>query len=63
MVAEGFTLVRAHGVRPGGAKSDEPIAVHLVERTAIAAFVAERRSAGVAVDSKLLLLLAADLLA
>lgn len=62
MVAEGFTLVRAHGVRPGGAKSDEPIAVHLVERRRIAQFVAERRADGVAVDAKLLLLLGGELL-
>lgn len=62
MVAEGFTLVRAHGVRHGGEKSDEPIAVHLVERANIAHFVADRRAEGVAVDAKLLLLLAPSLI-
>ena len=62
MVAEGFTLVRAHGVRPGGEKSDEPIDVHLVERERIAEFVAAKRSEGVAMDTKLLLLLAPTLL-
>lgn len=63
MVAEGFVLVRAHGVMPGGTKSDEPIRVHLVERANIARFVADRRAAGAAVDVKLLVLLSADLLA
>ena len=62
MVAEGFTLVRAHGVREGGEKSDEPIAVHLVEREKIADFVADKRKEGIAVDSKLLLLLGGSLL-
>ena len=62
MVAEGFTLVRAHGVRPGGRKSDEPITVHLVERERIARFVADKRREGVAIDTKLLLLLAPALL-
>lgn len=61
MVAEGFTLVRAHGVRPGGEKSDEPIEVHLVERERIAEFVAEKRREGLAMDTKLLLLLAPSL--
>lgn len=58
MVAESFTLVRAHGVRKvgeGGGTGDEDIAVHLVERSQIPAFVAARRSEGVAVDVKLLL--------
>lgn len=62
MVAESFTLVRVHGVRPGGRKSDEPIIVHLVKRDDIGPFVAERRAAGIAVDAKLLLLLAPDFL-
>lgn len=62
MVAEGFTLVRAHGVEPGGEKSDEPITVHLVERSSIAQFVAARRAEGVAMDAKLLLLLGGSLL-
>ena len=62
MVAEGFTLVRMTGVAPGGAKSEEDIAVHLVERDRISAFVAECREEGIAIDVKLLLLLAADML-
>ena len=66
MTSEGFTLVRAHGVTrigDGGGNEDEEIEVHLVERERVAAFVAERRAAGVAIDAKLLLLLAGALLA
>ena len=65
MVTEGFTLVRAHDivkVGDGGGAGDEDITVHLVPRTEIAAFVAARRAAGVAVDVKMLLLLADTLL-
>jgi ADP-ribose pyrophosphatase len=62
MVAEGFDLVRAHGVRPCGTAAEEGIAVHLVERERIADFVDERRAAGVAIDVKLMLLLAGSLL-
>ena len=62
MVAEGYTLVRAHGVRPGGTKSDEDIDVHLVAPDEVAGFIAARRAEGLAIDTKLLLLLAGDLL-
>jgi ADP-ribose pyrophosphatase len=62
MVAEGFHLVRAHGVRPCGSPVEEGIEVHLVERERIAEFVAERRAAGVAIDVKLILLLAKSVL-
>ena len=62
MVAEGYTLVRAHGVRPGGAKSEEAIDVHLVAPADMAAFIAAKRDEGLAVDTKLLLLLAGALL-
>jgi ADP-ribose pyrophosphatase len=58
MVAESFTLVRAHGVRKvgdGGGTEHEDIAVHLVARNELPAFVRKRRDAGVAVDVKLLL--------
>jgi ADP-ribose pyrophosphatase len=58
MVAESFTLVRAHGVRKvgdGGGTEHEDIAVHLVARDELPAFVRKRRDAGVAVDVKLLL--------
>ncbi len=65
MSAEGFTLLRAEGltrVGEGGGIAGEDIEVHLVPRAEIASFVAERRRAGVAMDAKLLLLLAADFL-
>ena len=62
MVAEGFDLVRAHGVRPCGKPVEEGIEVHLVGRERIAEFVEERRAAGVAIDVKLLLLLAGAIL-
>ena len=58
MVAESFTLVRAHGVRKigaGGGNEHEDISVHLVAREDIPAFVQSRRDAGSAVDVKLLL--------
>jgi ADP-ribose pyrophosphatase len=57
MVAESFTLVRAHGVRKvgeGGGTHEEDITVHLVARQDIPAFVEQRRAAGSAVDVKLL---------
>lgn len=58
LLAESFTLVRAHGVRKigeGGGTEHEDIEVHLVPRADIAAFVESRRRDGVAVDVKLLL--------
>ncbi len=58
MVAESFTLVRAHGVRKvgdGGGTEHEDITVHLVARDDIPAFVEQRRKAGCAIDVKLLL--------
>ena len=60
MVAESFTLVRAHGVRrvgEGGGTEHEDIAVHLVAREDIPAFIQKRREAGTAIDVKLLLFL------
>ena len=60
MVAESFTLVRAHGVSrigDGGGTEHEDIAVHLVAREDIPDFIKQRRAAGVAVDVKLLLFL------
>ena len=65
MASEGFTLVRAHGlakIGAGGGTAHEEIEVILVERSDIAAFVAARRAAGVAIDVKLLLLLGGALL-
>ncbi|MGN6156174.1 MAG: NUDIX hydrolase [Sphingomicrobium sp.] len=58
MVAESFTLVRAHGVRKigdGGGNEHEDITVHLVARQDIPAFIQERRDSGAAIDVKLLL--------
>jgi ADP-ribose pyrophosphatase len=63
MVAEGFTLVRAHGLRrigEGGGNEHEEIEVHLVPRAEIAAFVATKRGEGCAIDVKMLLLLGQD---
>ena len=62
MVAEGFDMVRAHNVRPCGRPVEDGIEVHLVERERVADFVAERRATGVAIDTKLLLLLANSIL-
>jgi ADP-ribose pyrophosphatase len=64
MVAEGFTLVRAHGLRrigEGGGTEHEQIEVHLVPRAEIPAFVAKKRGEGCAIDVKMLLLLGPDL--
>lgn len=66
MVAEGFTLVRAHGLRrisDGGGNEHEEIEVHLVPRGEIPAFVERKRAEGYAIDVKLLLLLASSFLA
>ena len=62
MVAEGYTLVRANGVRPGGTKVEDDIDVHLVAPEEVASFIAAKRAEGLAIDTKLLLLLASDLL-
>jgi ADP-ribose pyrophosphatase len=67
MLSESFTLVRAEQVRRigegGGVPGEEEIVVHLVPKAELADFVAARRTAGVAVDVKLLLPLAPFLLA
>ena len=65
MSSEGFTLLRAEGltrVGEGGGVAGEDIQVHRVGLEAVAAFAAGRGADGVAMDSKLLLLLAGDLL-
>lgn len=66
MLSESFTLVRAHDLRRvgtgGGVAGEEDIIVHLVPRAELADFVAAKRSAGVAMDVKLLLPLAPFLL-
>lgn len=65
MVSEGFTLVRAHDltrIGDGGGTGDEDITVHRVPRRDIAAFVANKRADGVAIDVKMLVLLSGALL-
>ena len=65
MVLEGFTLVRAHGLRKvgdGGGNEHEEIEVHLVSRAEISGFVERKRAEGAAIDTKLLLLLADEFL-
>ena len=65
MVAEGFTLVRARGLRrvgEGGGNDHEEIEVHLVPRDDIPAFVERKQAEGCAIDTKMLLLLAGDIL-
>jgi ADP-ribose pyrophosphatase len=60
MLAESFTLVRAHDVRrigDGGGDENEDINVHLVARTDIPAFLEEKRAQGFAIDVKLLIFL------
>ena len=60
MLAEAFTIVRAHGVRKvgeGGGNHSEDIAVHLVPRAEVQNFIEQKRAEGIGVDAKLLLLL------
>ncbi len=64
MTSECFTLVRASGltrVGEGGGDSDENITVHRVALAEVPAFVAARRAAGVAIDTKMLLILAGSI--
>lgn len=61
MVSESFTLMRAEGlekVGDGGGVPGEEIEVYRVKLDEIAAFVTARRAEGIAIDVKLLLLLA-----
>jgi ADP-ribose pyrophosphatase len=65
MSSEGFTLLRAEGltrVGEGGGVGGEDIAVHKVALEDVPAFVAQKRSEGVAIDVKLLLLLGSAIL-
>jgi len=60
MVSEGFTLVRAHGVRrvgEGGGTEHEEIIVHLVARADIPNFLEQKRADGFGIDVKLLIFL------
>ncbi|MDQ2891969.1 MAG: NUDIX hydrolase [Pseudomonadota bacterium] len=65
MTSEHFTLVVASGldkIADGGGVAGEDITVHRVAIGEIAAFVAAKRRAGVAIDAKLLMLLGSDIL-
>jgi len=65
MVSESFTLLRAEGltkVSDGGGVEGEDIVVHRVPIDAVGAFVAAKRAEGCAIDVKLLLLLAGEML-
>jgi len=60
MLSEGFTLVRAHGVRrigEGGGDEHEDIVVHLVARADIPNFLEQKRAEGFGIDVKLLMFL------
>jgi ADP-ribose pyrophosphatase len=60
MVAESFTLVRAHGVRrigEGGGDAHEDINVHFVARADIPNFLEQKRAEGFGIDVKLLIFL------
>lgn len=66
MVSESFTLVRASElirVGDGGGDEQENITVHRVPLGNVASFVAAKRAAKIAIDVKLLLLLAASIIA
>jgi ADP-ribose pyrophosphatase len=59
MLSEGFTLVRAHGVRKvgeGGGDENEDINVHLVARADIPNFIEQKRAEGFGIDVKLLII-------
>ncbi|HSX54482.1 MAG TPA: NUDIX hydrolase [Sphingomonas sp.] len=65
MVSESFTLVRARDlvrVGEGGGVEGEGITVHRVKLAEVPAFVADCRARGLAIDVKLLLVLAQSLL-
>ena len=60
LTSESFSLVvakRLERVGRGGGAGDEEIAVHTVAVGDVPAFIEQRRSAGSAIDAKLLLLL------
>ncbi|HWT11828.1 MAG TPA: NUDIX hydrolase [Allosphingosinicella sp.] len=65
MSSEGFTLLRADGLArtgEGGGVDGEDILVHRVPLDEVAAFVAAKRAEGCAIDVKMLLLLAGEML-
>lgn len=64
MVSEAFTLLRADGLErtgEGGGVGGEEIVVHRVPLAQVPSFVAAKRAEGCAIDVKLLLLLASEL--
>jgi ADP-ribose pyrophosphatase len=66
MTSERFTLVLAtelQRVGEGGGDAHEKITVHRVPLAEVAGFVAAKRRDGLAIDAKMLLVLAGDLLA
>jgi len=65
MVSEGFCLLRAEGLErtgEGGGVEGENIKVHRIPLGEVPAFVAAKRTEGCAIDVRMLLLLAGDLL-
>jgi len=65
MVSETFHLVRAEGltrIGDGGGVDGEGIIVHRIALADVPAFVAAKRAANVVIDTKLLLLLGANIL-
>ncbi|RDV07368.1 NUDIX hydrolase [Sphingorhabdus pulchriflava] len=65
MVSESFTLVRASGltkVGEGGGTDGEDITVHRVALSALQGFLDEKRSEGMGVDVRLLMLLGPQLI-
>ena len=65
MVSESFTLVKAKSlikVGEGGGVEGEDIIVHHIALTELDSFIAEKRKAGIAIDVRLLLLLAGNIL-
>ena len=60
LLAEGFTLVRAHGLKKvgnGGGVGGENIVAHLVPRAELPAFIERKRAEGVGIDAKLMMFL------
>ena len=65
MVSESFTLVKASGlskVSEGGGVEGENIIVHRIAVAELDSFIAGKRNVGIAVDVRLLLLLAGNIL-
>ncbi len=65
MVTESYSLFRAHGlskVGEGGGTGSENITVHRIPLDGISAAVAKWRNQGYAIDTKLLLLMAGEIL-